>query len=201
MSGLFGQVDVTGTAALAGAFNLALVNGYGPAGGQTFDVMSFGSATGTFTSFTGLNPFFTESLGPASLDIQDAATNAVDLAATSVTAPTTADVGQSITVNWQATDQSSQATTGNWQDSVYISPTPTITSSSTLLGSVPETTTLDGGDSYNASLTAALPATLAPGYLLRPRADRQPLPGARSQSGQQHPGRLDRTDRRRPSGA
>ena len=58
----------------------------------------------------------------------------MDLAATSVTAPTTANVGQSITVNWQVTDQSSQATTGSWQDSVYLSPTPTITSSSILLG-------------------------------------------------------------------
>ena len=88
----------------------------------------------------------------------------MDLAATSVTAPTTADVGQSITVNWQATDQSSQATTGSWQDSVYLSTTPTITSSSILLGMVPENTTLAGGASYNASLTAALPAALAPGY-------------------------------------
>ena len=94
----------------------------------------------------------------------DAAIQAVDLAASSVTAPTTANVGQSITVNWQVTDQSSQATTGSWQDSVYISPTPTITSSSTLLGMVPQTATVQGGASYNASLTATLPAALAPGY-------------------------------------
>ncbi len=163
-SGLFGQVDVTGTATLAGAFNLTLVNGFSPSSGQTFDVMSFASATGSFTSFNGLSPFFTESLSSTGLDIEDAATQAVDLAATSVTAPTTADVGQSITVSWQATDQSSQATTGSWQDSVYISPTPTITSSSTLLGMVPENITLADEASYNASLTATLPAALAPGY-------------------------------------
>src|SRR5208282_5770303 len=109
-SSLFGQVAVTGTATLAGAFNLALVNGFSPSSGQTFDVMSFASTTGSFISFNGLSPFFTESLSSTGLDIEDAATEAVDLAATSVTAPTTADVGQSITVNWQATDQSSQAT-------------------------------------------------------------------------------------------
>ena len=163
-SGLFGQVAATGTATLAGAFNLALVNGFSPSSGQTFDLMSFASATGDFISFNGLSLFFTESLSSTGLDIEDAATEAVDLAATSVTAPTTAEVGQSITVNWQATDQSSQATTGSWQDSVYISATPTITSSSTLLGMVPENITLDGGASYNASLTATLPAALAPGY-------------------------------------
>ncbi len=165
VSGLFGQVHVSGTGAatLAGVFNLALVNGFGPSSGQVFDVMSFASATGTFTSFGGLNPFFTESLSSTGLDIQNAATDAVDLAAASVTAPTTANVGQPITLSWQATDQSSQATTGTWQDSVYISATPTITSSSTLLGMLPENRGLGGGTSYNASLTAALPA-LTPGY-------------------------------------
>jgi YD repeat-containing protein len=163
-SGLFGQVAVTGTAKLAGAFNVALVNGFTPSSGQNFGVMSFASIAGNFTSFGGLNPFFTESLGSTRLDIGDAATQAVDLAATSVTAPTSASVGQSITVNWQATDQSSQATTGSWQDSVYVSPTPTITSSSTLLGMLPEHIILAGGASYQASLTAPLPATLAPGF-------------------------------------
>lgn len=163
-SGLFGQVDVTGTATLAGTFNLALVNGFSPSSGQIFDVISFVSVTGDFISFNGLSPLFTESLGSTGLDIEDAATNSVDLAATSVTAPTMAEVGQSITVNWQATDQSSQATTGSWQDSVYISPTPTITGSSTLLGMVAENIVLGGGKSYNASLTAGLPAALAPGY-------------------------------------
>ena len=124
-SGLFGQVDVTGTATLAGIFSLSLVNGFSPSSGQTFDVMSFASATGDFVGFSGLSPFFTESLSSTGLDIEDAATQAVDLAATSVTGPTTADVGQSITVNWQATDESSQATTGSWQDSVYTSHGPT----------------------------------------------------------------------------
>ena len=82
----------------------------------------------------------------------------------SVTAPTTADVGQSITVSWKATDESRQATSVSWQDSVYVSPTPTITSSSTLLGSVPEDIGLAGGASYNASLTANLPASVVPGF-------------------------------------
>ena len=71
-SGLFGQADVTGTATLAGTFNLALVNGFSPTSGQTFDVMSFASATGTSPASTDLSPFFTESLGSTGLDLVDA---------------------------------------------------------------------------------------------------------------------------------
>jgi RHS repeat-associated protein len=163
-SGQFGRVNVTGTASLAGAYNLSLANGFVPASGQAFTLMSFGSATGEFTSFNGLSPFFTESLGSTALSIEDAATDAVDLAATTLTAPTKADVGQSITVSWQATDLSTHAAAGSWHDSVYLSATPTITSSSTLLGTARENITLAGGASYNASLTATLPATLGPGY-------------------------------------
>ena len=162
-SGLLGVLAVDDVATLAGAFNLALVNGFGPSAGQDFPVVSFSSSTGAFTSFSGLNPFFTETLNPTSFDLIDAASNAVDLAATSVTAPSSATVGQEITVNWQADDQSSQAITGSWQDSVYLATTPTITSNSILLGAVAQTSGLGAGDSYSSSLTAALPA-LAPGF-------------------------------------
>ncbi len=139
-----------------------LVNGYGPGMGQQFGVMSYASATGSFATFSGLSPFFTESEGPTTLDL-NASTNAVDLAATSVTTSTTATAGQPITVNWQVTDQSSQPATGTWQDSVYLSTTPGITSSSILLGSVPHTGGLAAGGSYAASWTGALPA-VTPGY-------------------------------------
>ena len=163
-SGLFGQQDVTGAATLKGAFAVGLIHGFNPSSGQTFDLISYASETGDFTAYTGLNPFFVESLDSSDLAITDVGINAVDLAAASVTAPTSADVGQSITVDLTATDESTQATSGGWQDSVYISSTPNITSTSTLLGMVPQTSTLDGGDSYSASLTATLSASLAPGY-------------------------------------
>jgi RHS repeat-associated protein len=161
-SGQFGQVVIRGTAALAGAFDLALVNGFSPTAGQQFRVMTYASVTGSFTSFSGLSPFFTESEGPTALDL-DAATSAVDLAATSVTANTTVTAGQPITVNWQVIDQSGQAATGSWQDSVYLSTTQAITSGSILLGSVSHSGGLGAGGSYNASWTGALPA-VAPGY-------------------------------------
>ncbi len=51
---------------------------------------------------------------------------------------------------------------GGWLDSVYLSATSSITSSSILLGSVTHAGGLTAGNSYNGSLTAAVPA-LAPG--------------------------------------
>ena len=125
--------------------------------------MSFASATGSFATFTGLSPVLHRVAQTATgLDLDDGAGPRVDLAATSVTAPTTATPGQPITVNWQVNDQSSQAATGSWQDSVYLSPTPAITASSILLGTVPHTGGLAASGSYNGSLTAAA-AGLPPG--------------------------------------
>ena len=66
-------------------------------------------------------------------------------------------------MSWQVENQSTFAADGSWQDSVYLSSTQAISSSSILLGSVPHTGGLGADATYNASLTAALPA-LAPGY-------------------------------------
>ena len=78
----------------------------------------------------------TESQTATALDLNMPAA-ASDLATTSVTAPATATDGQSITVGWQVKDQSTSSASGTWQDSVYLSATPTITSSSILLGTEP----------------------------------------------------------------
>ena len=191
-SSQFGQLAVTGTAALAGAFNLALVNGFYPTAGQQFNVISFTGSTGAFAQFFGLNPFFTETLTPTAQEII-AATGPVDLAATSVTANTTATPGQQITVNWQVSNPGSQAAAGSWQDSVYLSATPAITSSSVLLGAVAQSGGLAGDTSYNASLTAAVPA-LSPGdYYVLVQVDSL-YRGADAEPGQQHARREHRPD-------
>ena len=100
-SGQFGQVAVTGSATLGGTFNVSLVNGFNPTLGQDYPVLSFASVTGDVR----------QDLGPPFRHDRDADGHrhsiwiqpppAVDLAVTSVTAPTTAAVGQPITVNWQ----------------------------------------------------------------------------------------------------
>jgi len=44
------QANITGVATLAGALNVTLVNGFTPADLDTFTIMTFGSATGSFSS-------------------------------------------------------------------------------------------------------------------------------------------------------
>ncbi len=165
-SGQFGRVAVTKAAALAGAFDISVVNSFSPSSGQQYAVMTFASASGSFANFLGMRGRFTESLSSTALDL-NASAGAVDLAASSVTAPTMATSGQQITVNWQVTNQSSLAASGSWQDSVYLSPTSAISSQSVLLGAVQHSGGLGAGASYSGSLTAALPA-IGPGnyYLL-----------------------------------
>jgi RHS repeat-associated protein/uncharacterized repeat protein (TIGR01451 family) len=159
--GLYGQVVASGMATLGGALNVTLVNGYSPTLGQTYPIMSFASATGSFATVTGLpsGMAVTQTATALNLAIEP---NGVDLLPTSVTAPTSAMGGQSITVAWQVQDQSPIAVTGSWQDSVYLSATPAITSGSILLGSAVHAGGLADNASYDGSLTTALPA-LAPG--------------------------------------
>jgi hypothetical protein len=45
-----GPINITGNAALAGTFNATLNNGYVPTNGTTFNVLSYGSFTGSFSS-------------------------------------------------------------------------------------------------------------------------------------------------------
>ncbi len=161
-SGQFGQLAVTGTANLAGTFNLTEVNGFTPVAGTAFPVITFGQSSGSFGTITGLGSVFTQDLEPTSIDLVIGSGNPVDLAMTSVTAATTANVGQQITVDWQVKNESGLSAAGNWQDSVYLSPTPTIGSSSVLLGTVVHSGGLASGTSYSGSLAAAVP-TLAPG--------------------------------------
>ena len=146
------------------------MNGFNPTLGQDYPVLSFASATGSFAKVTGLPSGMTATQTATALDLDTAAAGA-DLAVTSVTAPSTAAVGQSITVSWQVKDEDATAAAGNWQDSVYLSPTSTITGSSILLGTVVHTGGLGAGATYTGSLTAAVPA-LAPGsYYVLVEAD------------------------------
>jgi YD repeat-containing protein len=93
------------------------------------------------------------------------------LEATSVTAPTTAGPGQAIKVNLQAMNSSGNDASGEWQDSVYLSPTPAIDSSSTLLGAVAHSGGLSAWSSYSSSLTTALPAVEPGAYYLLVQVD------------------------------
>jgi hypothetical protein len=147
-SGQFGQVAVKGSATLAGAFNAGLVNGFGPGSGQDFKALRFASATGSFATLHAVAPFFTAVRNATSFDLVDSGMNAADLVTASITAPTTATAGQSISVTWQVSNPGSQAAVGNWQDRIYLSTTPAITVAAILLGSVLHGGGLSAGGLY-----------------------------------------------------
>ncbi|HQU42335.1 MAG TPA: CARDB domain-containing protein, partial [Pirellulales bacterium] len=172
-SGLFGQIAATGTATLAGNFNVSLVNSFTPVDGQDYPVLTYASATGSFAATTGLPSGMTanQTATEFDLDMPAAATPTADLAVAAVTAPTTASDGQSITVNWQVQDLGTTAAAGNWTDSVYLSTTPAITSNSALLGSVEHTGGLAANGSYSGSLTEALGALPPGNYYVLVEAD------------------------------
>jgi RHS repeat-associated protein len=162
-SGLFGTLTATGTATLGGALNATATGGYSPAIGQSYQVLTFASATGEFSSVRG--SVFTQQLNATNLTLAVSADN-IDLDATSVTAnPTSVALGQSITVGWQVTNNSTTTATGPWIDSIYLSPTPTITGQSTLLGSATESNGA-GGAKYTGQLTTALSSVLPGTYYL-----------------------------------
>jgi len=51
----FDQLIVTGNATLNGTLNISLVNGFRPAGGDTFEIIKYASHTGTFNNISGLD--------------------------------------------------------------------------------------------------------------------------------------------------
>ena len=59
-SGQFGQADVQQQANLAGALNVELVNSFTPNNDQSFEALVYAGVQGNFTSFAGLQPYFTE---------------------------------------------------------------------------------------------------------------------------------------------
>ncbi|HEV3165220.1 MAG TPA: FG-GAP-like repeat-containing protein [Isosphaeraceae bacterium] len=54
VSGLFGQLAATGAATLGGVLNISLANGFVPATGDSYQILTYASATGKFAAITGL---------------------------------------------------------------------------------------------------------------------------------------------------
>jgi hypothetical protein len=160
--GQFGQISVAGTASLAGELALDLLDGFVPSIGQSFPLLSFSASSGNFAEIQNFAAF-NEVLNPTDLEL-DVLQPTIDLAASTVAAPSTATIGQDFTVTWQVANQGNGDATGDWQDAVYVSSTPTLSPRATLLGIVPHNGGLAVGDSYQGSLTAAFPAVLGQLY-------------------------------------
>ena len=71
-------------------------------------------------------------------------------------------VGQNVTVTYEVQNQGSNAASGDWHDTFFLSTTTSLTPSAVLIGTVQHTGGLAAQASYAGSLTAALPG-VAPG--------------------------------------
>ena len=166
VSGQFGQLAITGSAALAGTVNITFINGYSPTAGDNYPITTYTSETGgSSLTFTGLSggafSFIQPVVNATAIDLTST-TSAADLSVEPFSVPVNGTVGQNISIAYQVQNLSSNAATGDWFDSFFLSTTTSLNSSSLLLGTVEHTGGLAAQGSYNGSLTAALPG-VAPG--------------------------------------
>ena len=163
----YDRLTVQGTASLGGTLDINLVNGFGPAAGQTFQVLDYASATGAFDTINGLKvgfkPLFTLDQGATGLVLTSVA-NASDLAFGDVTLPATGGPGQSLMVTYTVSNLQDTAATGDWFDSVYLSSSPVMDSTALLLGRVHHVGDVAGHGSYTGTLTAPVPNLRAGNY-------------------------------------
>jgi hypothetical protein len=162
-SGQVGQVAVSGTVTLAGTFTLNTANGFTGSPGQDFKAITFASTSGLFSRILGFGSTYSDAVNPTSFDVY-AFQAPADLELSNVSGPATATVGQQSTVNWQVSNVGPALAGGSWQDSVYLSYTTSITSTSILLGTEPHTGNLAENGTYTGTWTGMLPAFLPGNY-------------------------------------
>jgi RHS repeat-associated protein len=157
----FDQLLASGSATLDGALNIELVNGFGPAAGQTFQVMSLHGLTGAFATINGLTldrkTLFTSSLSLSGL-VLTSQFNAADLAFDHLTLPSnTLAPGQEVLIPYQVNNLNDATALGSWYDSFYLSTGGVLDQSAVLLGRVLHLDDLAGHSSYSATLDAFVP--------------------------------------------
>ena len=201
----YDQLKVSGTATLAGTLDATLINGFGPGAGEQFAALAAGGgisgsfATINLPSIDGQPAFTVQTLAgpPPSVELF-AAVVAPDLSAVGSSikvngvspASAAGTTGQSLTVGYTIANLSSDAATGTWTDSVYLSANGLLDADSLLLGRVSHAGGLAGMSSYNGTLTGVVPGAVDGAYS-RDRGSRQRLAGAGPQSREQRR-RLDR---------
>ncbi|WP_446376697.1 Ig-like domain-containing protein [Coleofasciculus sp. D1-CHI-01] len=80
-----------------------------------------------------------------------------DLVVNSVTAPATANFGDTITIDWQVANSGVGTATRTWRDRVFLSSDNTISTNDTILLTEFAPTTLASGQTYNQSVSVTLP--------------------------------------------
>ena len=175
-----------------------MINGFGPGAGEQFAALTAGGgisgsfATINLPSIDGRPAFTVQTIAgpPQSVELF-AAVVAPDLAAVggSITvngvspASAAGTTGQSLTVGYTIANLSSDAATGTWTDSVYLSANGLLDADSLLLGRVSHAGGLAGMSSYKGTLTGVVPGAVDGAYSVIVVAD----------SGMQVPD-LDRTN-------
>jgi hypothetical protein len=178
-SGQFGQLAITGTAALAGTVNTTFINGYSPTAGDNYPITTYASETGgSSLTFTGLSggafSFIQPVVNATAIDLTST-TGAADLSVEPFSVAANGTVGQDVTIAYHVQNLSSNAASGDWYDSFFLSTTTGLNSSSLLLGTVQHTGGLAADASYGGSLTAALPGVVPEQYYLIAEIDSEGL--------------------------
>ncbi len=131
-TGHYGQVTIDGTASLAGSLNISEANGFSPSAGDVFTFLTYTSATGQFANYSGLILSSSAALEPAynstSVTLTTVAdtTTAADLRVTNLAiSPANPQSSQSVTVNWDDSNDGNGAATGSWTDYVVVTNTTT----------------------------------------------------------------------------
>ena len=180
-SGQFGRVTTTGPTTLGGTLGVNLVNGFGPVAGQQFSILTFPSATGSFSQFTGLDggrlPLFTVDQLSQSV-VLNAVGNAADLAFSgfvAATFPATAVSGENISVTYAVANLSDTPAVGDWFDSLYLSRDGSLDESDVLLGRVEHHGGVAATSTYQETLTTAVPPLANASYRILVLSDSRGL--------------------------
>jgi hypothetical protein len=172
----FGQLAVTGSAALAGSVLASTTIGFMPAASDNFPIVSYSSETGgdsiTFTGFSsGVFSGFQPVVGVTSITVSAAAGGSANLVVQPFNVDASKAVAQNITVSYQVKDESTSAASGAWTDSIYLSPQPALSASSVLLGRVQHTGGVAANGQYSGTLSATVPGLLSNNYYVIVLAD------------------------------
>ncbi len=166
----YDRLSISGSATLDGTLALSLIDGFGPATGQSFQVMTFADHTGTFSTVTGLSqgrfPLFSLAVNPANVELS-ALANGTDLAFDSYKSdafPANAMPGQNISLTYTVRNLSQPAADGAWIDSVYLSRDGILDPTDVLLTRVEHIGGVAGLGSYTETATAPLPALIDANY-------------------------------------
>ena len=161
----YGQLAISGSATLAGSVNASTASGFTPTAGARFPIVTYASETGgNSVTFTGVNSgalsILQPVVGPTNI-VLSAVTSPANLVVQPFSVAANAVAGQNLTVTYQVDNDSSNAASGSWTDSIYLSTQPTLNSSSVLLGRVQHTGGVAANGQYAETLTAPVPG-LAP---------------------------------------